>query len=116
MRPVLAVTALAALSVGACFPATTPGVELWPTSEVPEIDLWEPDLQLSQNYDAFADRIRVEPGNVEGRFAVTIENLDQGRPVVVYYRDTAGDYQAVSIDAGGSIPVATTPQTILGVN
>ena len=116
MRTMLALASAAAIGVGGCIPSTTPGEQLWPTADVPEIDLWVPDTQVSTNYDAFADRITLEPGTVDGRYAVLIENLDQTRPITVYYQDTAGDYQAIPVPAGGTTPVATTPQTILGVD
>ena len=116
MRTIFAWASVAALGVGGCIPSTTPGEQLWPTADVPEIDLWQPIEQVSTNYDAFADQIRVEQGSVDGRYAVFIENLDQTRPITVYYQDTAGDYQAIPVAPGGSTPAATTPQTILGID
>ncbi|MCB9960413.1 MAG: hypothetical protein H6843_17590 [Rhodospirillaceae bacterium] len=116
-RRLAPVLAAAALALAACdgVPAPAPAEALWPNAPLPEVEPWRAEAAFVDNFDDFADQIRVHRGVAEGVAATEIENLSTSRAIEVYYVDISGNYQAVQIDPGASLPVGGTPREILGV-
>ena len=109
------VAATAALGACELVPEPSPAEALWPNAPLPEVERWQAEAAFVDNFADFADQVRVHRGVAEGAAATEIENLNTSRAVQVYYVDISGNYQAVQIDPGASLPIGGTPREILGV-
>ena len=111
-----AVWLAAGVLVAGCqvFPSPKPAEELWPNAAVPEVQPWQPVAGLETNFAAFADVIEVERVTLDGRAVSQIRNLNPAASIQVFYRDMTGSIQAVRIEPGATLPVAT-PREILSV-